>query len=904
MYAEFHPTIKKSKNIRMKKVLKITGITLLIFIAVLFAIPFIFKGRIIKIVKSEINKNINAQVDFNDIDISLIRRFPRVSISIEKIQVIGNGRFSSDTLLAANSIDAALNLMSIIKGDKMTIYTVAVNQPRIHAIVTKDSAVNWDIAKPDTAAASTTEPEPFSMELKNYSITDGYVSYVDSVGGMNAEILNLQHEGSGDFTADNFTLSTKTNADAVNFTMASIPYLVNTKTKINADIQVDNKISKYTFKTDEIALNELKIATDGFFQLVNDSTYNMDIRFNAPSTDFKNILSLIPVVYQKDFAKVKTSGKAVFNGAVKGTMSPKQLPAYNINLDVANGFFQYPDLPSPVKNINVSVKVDNPDGVTDHTVVDIPRGHIEMENEPFDFRLLMKNPVSDMWVDAAAKGRLDLSKITRMVKLDQGTLIKGLLNADVSVKGFVDAVQKQQFDKFSAAGTIALNGFSYVAKDYPDGVSLEKLLMTFTPKNVTINEAAGSYLKSNFQANGYVNNLIAYALKDSPLNGVVNVKADKLNVNDWMGPTDTTKTETAGGPFIVPANLDLTMNAQVDNVKYDNLLMENVSGTMLLADEAVKLSDVKGNALDGTIMLNGTYSTRENKKKPAITMNYDVKDLDVQKTFNTFNTVQKLMPVGKFLSGKLNSKLALTGLLGDNMLPDLATLSGEGNIFLIEGLLEKFKPLEKLAERLNVDELKNVSIREVREQFEFSAGKVFVKPFKMKVKDIEMEIGGMHGFDQSMDYTIHLKIPRALIGNKGNQLVNDLAAKVASKGVPVKVGETVNLNVKMLGTLNDPDIRFDLKESAGSLADDIKEQAKDFAQARIDSSKKAVKDTVASLKKEVVKQAGEKLKEQLFSKKDTATADSLKTKPVKPEDKLKESGKGLIENLNPFKKKK
>ena len=122
--------------------------------------------------------------------------------------------------------------------------------------------------------------------------------------------------------------------------------------------------------------------------------------------------------------------------------------------------------------------------------------------------------------------------------------------------------------------------------------------------------------------------------------------------------------------------------------------------------------------------------------------------------------------------------------------------------------------------------------------------------------------------------------------------------------LPVKVGETVNLNVKMLGTLTNPDIKFDLKESASSVAEDIKEQAKDFAQARIDSSKKADKDTVQSLKKEVVKAAGEKLKEQLFNKKDTATADSLKTKPVKPEDRIKESGKGLIENLNPFKKKK
>ncbi|MBL7697738.1 MAG: hypothetical protein JNK79_06250 [Chitinophagaceae bacterium] len=889
----------------MKKALKITGITLLVIIVVLFTIPFLFKGKIIRIVKSEINKNINARVDFADIDISLLRRFPRVSVSIEKLQVIGVGQFESDTLIAANSIDAALNLMSVIKGDKMTIYSVSVNEPRIHAIVAKDGAVNWDIAKPDTTTQTTTESKPFSMELNRYAINDGYVSYVDNPGGMSSEVIGLQHEGSGDFTADNFTLSTKTTADAVTFIMGAIPYLANTKTSIDADIQVDNKISKYTFKTDQIRLNELKIATEGFFQLVNDSTYNMDISFNAPSTDFKNILSLIPVVYQKDFAKVKTSGKAVFNGAVKGTMGPKQLPAYNINLDVEDGFFQYPDLPAPVKNIDLALKVNNPDGITDHTVVDIPKGHIEMENEPFDFRLLVKTPVSDMWVDAAAKGKLDLSKISRMVKLDQGTSIKGLLNADVNVKGFVDAVQKQQFDKFSAAGTVALNGFSYVAKDYPDGVRLDKMLMTFNPKNVTLNEAAGSYLNTNFAANGYVNNLLAYALKDSPLNGVVNVKGDKLNVNDYMGPSDSTAQEDSSAtPFVVPANLDLTLNAQVGQVKYDNLLMENVSGTLLLADEAIKLSNVKANALDGTMVVNGSYSTRVNKKKPAITLSYDVKDLDVQKTFTTFNTVQKLMPIGKFLSGKLNSKLDMTGLLGQNMFPDLTTLSGEGNVFLIEGLLEKFKPLEKIAERLNVDVLKNISLREVREQFEFSGGKVFVKPFKLKLKDIEMEVGGTHGLDQTMDYTVHLKIPRSMIGSKGNEVVNDLVSKVAARGVPVKLGETVNLNVKMLGTITNPDIKFDLKESATNLADDLKDQAKDFAQAKIDSSRKAVKDTVESLKKDLVKQAGDALKDQLFNRKDTATSDSLKSKPVKPEDRLKESGKGLIENLNPFKKKK
>ncbi len=59
----------------------------------------------------------------------------------------------------------------------------------------------------------------------------------------------------------------------------------------------------------------------------------------------------------------------------------------------------------------------------------------------------------------------------------------------------------------------------------------------------------------------------------------------------------------------------MLLNAQAGQVKYDNLLMQNVSGSLHIANETVKLSNVKGNALDGTIAINGSYSTLTNKKE-------------------------------------------------------------------------------------------------------------------------------------------------------------------------------------------------------------------------------------------------------------------------------------------------
>ncbi len=1006
----------------LKKTLKIAGIIFLILLIAALAIPYLFKDKIVAIAKTEINKNINASVDFSDVDISFFRRFPRVAVALEDLRVVGLGEFAKDTLISSENIDVAINLMSIIRGSNMKIYSVTVNKPRIRVLVTKDGRANYDIAKPDTSTTATpVEEEPFQMELKHYAINDGYLYYNDASSDMSAEIVNLNLEGSGDFTSDLFTLVTDTKADELSFSYAGIPYLYKTNTSIDAAIEVDNKTDKYTFKTEQIQVNDMKLAADGYFQLVNDSVYNMDIKFNAPSTDFKTILSLVPAVYKNDFDKIKTSGTALFNGFVKGTYSNIAIPAYNVNLEVKDGFFQYPDLPKPVKNINIVMNVNNPDGVTDNTVVDIRTGHLEMDNEPFDFKVLFKKPLTDRYIDAVVKGKLDLSGITQFVKLEGATKLAGLLAADLQAKGNLAVIQQQQPGPFSArgfldisklfyassafpqpiqntsarinienpdgvpdhtvihiptahievgkdaaditlllttpatdpqfkgsakgsfnlanvkqfytfeegvelvgklaaditfdgkksqvdksqyeaiktAGTISVNGVSYKSNDYPDGVTLRNATMTFNPKNVGLTNVAGSFQGTNFTANGGFDNLIGYAMKDEALAGNLTIAADKIDLNKLMSTdTATAATTENSQPFAVPANIRFAVNAKADEVVYDKVQYKNVSGGLTLANETVVLKDVKMQALDGDIALSGSYSTARSKKKPDVSLTYNVQNLDVQKTFTAFNTVQAIMPIAKFISGKLTSQLTMKGRLGEDMSPDLSTLTGEGTLFLIQGFLSKFGPLEKIASALNIADLKSVTVKDIKNYFEFANGKVLVKPFNVRIKDIDMEVGGMHGFDQSIDYIVNLKLPRALLGSQGNQLVDGLISQANNKGVPVKLSDVINLKLNLGGTISNPSVKTDLKQASSSLAEEIKAQANVFVEAKkaaADSAlavaKTRVKDSVESAKQQVIKAAEEELRKQIAGKKDSAG------KPVDPKKQLEETGKGLLKGL-------
>lgn len=974
---------------RLKKILKITGISLLTVILLLLLIPIVFKKQIQVFVKKEINKSLNATVDFNDVKLSLFRHFPKATIRIKGLSIFGKGYYAKDTLIIADEIDVTAGLMSVIKGKDVKVYAVYAQSPRIHLLVNQFGKANWDIGKTaaNSSAATDTAASNFKLKLQQYKISNGYLEYSDKQANTYLELEDLNHKGSGDFTADMFTLSTSTQASAFTFIQDNIPYLTNTKTTLNAAIKFDTKTNTYSFKTDDIQLNAMKLSTEGFVKMIDAQTFNMDFKFSSPTNDFKNILSMVPAIFNKDFASIKTSGQASFNGFVKGTYSPQQIPAYDVKLLVNNGSFQYPDLPKPVKNINLNLHAANTNGEPDNSIVDISEGHLEFDNEPFDFHFRYTKPVTTQNIDAAAKGKLDLAQLSKFMKLETGTMLSGLLWADAFAKGplqslqnmsgpftaggFFDiknlyytdkyfphpvkngnikatihniggkadntsidisaahieidndpvdftlkltqpvstvsfnghvkgrltldnlkqfrvlssgaslsgimnvdadfagnqtAINKKEYDKITMTGNAAFANVNYKSTTNSDVLKIPAANLTFNTKTVALDNASVNYLGTNLTAKGSLSNLIGYVMDNQILSGNVTADASIIDLNKWIGTstlssTRTTTTTTAQ-PFAVPANINLNINASAGKVVYDKVDYTNMNGILLMNEEKIVLQNVKTNALDGTITVNGSYSTKINKQKPDISLSYEIKNVDVQKAFYAYNTIQSLLPIGKYLSGKLHSELSIIGNLDDNMMPLLNSLTGKGNMLLLEGVLAKFAPLEKIANLLDVDKLKSISVKDIKNYIEFSNGKVLVKPFTIKVQDIEMEIAGLHGFDQSIDYGIKMKLPRALMGTKGNTLVNNLISSATAKGIPVKVGDMVNLNLKVTGSISNPSVTINLKDVAGDAIKDLEKQVVDFVKAKADSLKQKAKDSLNAVKA----QAEQKVKEKLAEK--------------------------------------
>ena len=450
-------------NKTLKKILKWTGISLAILLVLIIIAPFIFQKQIVQAVKDEANKNLNAKVDFKDYSFNLFRSFPNFSLGLEGLSVVGINEFKNDTLVKMDRLLVSVNLFSVISGETYTIRKIELDRPKVHLKVLPGGMANWDITKPSadtTKTATKEEPSKFKLSLQKLIIEDADLVYEDYDSHMSARVDSLNHTLSGDLTADNTELSTETFIKAVSFTYEGIPYLSQTRISLKADIDADLKNSKYTFKENEFGINELFLTFDGYVAMPKDDI-EMDMKFAAAKTEFKNILSLIPGIFMKDFADIKTSGSLALSGFAKGTYNDKTLPAFELNLKVDNGMFQYPSLPKAVNNIGIDANISNKGGSADNTIINVKRLHVEMGGAPVDASIYVSTPVSDPNIDAKVKGKMDLSKLTEFYPLEKDQQLSGLFTADIALKGRMSYIDKSEFEKFDANGVMSVENFIY-----------------------------------------------------------------------------------------------------------------------------------------------------------------------------------------------------------------------------------------------------------------------------------------------------------------------------------------------------------------------------------------------------------------------------------------------------------
>lgn len=761
----------------MKRVLKIAGITLGVLLILILVLPFAFQGKIEKLVKQEGNKMLNAQFDFSALDISLIRNFPSASITLEDFWLKGASEFQNDTLIQAGELTAAVNLFSLFGNSGYDISKIIIEDTKVKAIVLENGHPNWDVMKPSADTTDTeetpTESAPIRIKLQKLSIKDLSVSYDDRQGGMYAAINHLNATCSGDFGSERTTVDLSMETPSLTYRTGGIPFL--NKARLEADMNVDADFAnnKYTLKDNTISLNAIQVNIDGWAAMQKNGI-GMDMKLNTNEVGFKELLSLIPAIYAKDFQDLKTDGKASLTAFAKGILGQDQVPQFEVALDVKDGMFRYPSLPAGVENINIAANVKNAGGNIDATEITVSPFDFVLAGNPFSLKASVKTPMSDPDLQASAQGTLDLGKIKEVYPLEDMTL-NGTIQADMNLAGKLSYIEKEQYDQMKAAGSIRLNNMKLNLQDMP-AIDIQRSTFSFSPRYLQLSETTINIGQNDLTVDSRFENYLGYALKGSTLKGNLNISSNHIHVNDFISSDtttvqvpethdSTTVSSSEAGVIRIPENIDFTMQANLKEVLFDKMKLETVNGVLTVKNGTVDMRNLSFNTMGGSITANGAYSAPKGVQ-PHLNAGFDMKGIGFAQAYEELGLVQQLAPIFSGLKGNFSGNLKINTPLDEKMSPVMQQVQGSGSLSTKDLSLSDVKFINQVADIVKKPSMKDIQVKDLNLDFEIADGRVTTQPFDLKLGDYTMNLSGSTGLDQTIDYTGKITLPSGGIGSK------------------------------------------------------------------------------------------------------------------------------------------
>ena len=856
----------------IKKIIIIFVSVVLLVVTVLLVAPFLFKDKLMEIAKIELNKMLLAKVDFKDLKLSFIRNFPKAYIALEGLEVTGVNDFEGELLGAFDRLSVTVDILSVIKMDNIEVNSILLDRARLNGHILEDGRANWEIFKPsekkegdvldthpkeETSAKEETSPFVFKVGLKRFEIREMEVAFTDDLHNMKANIQSLNLLLRGDMAKAIVDLDLNLGIDGIDFWLNGIRFTNKANVGFVSKVGADLENLFFTIKDNRFNLNDIVLKLEGSAGIKNN--IDLDIAFATEKTDFKSLLSLIPVIYMNDFKDLKTTGSLALNGYVKGTYSETSMPNASVNLTVENAMFSYPDLPKSVERVNIALKAYYDGAVFDRSTVDLERLSFEMAGNPFNAELHVKTPESDMQVSAKFAGKIDFDSIADIVPLDDIKL-NGLLECDIALAGRLSMLEQERYEDFQAEGNLIISGFNFESPAFPMAVNITSTHLNFTPRRVELLNFDAVIGNSDVAMHGSLENFIPFVFKNETIKGMLALYSNTIDLNELMSGEASEKpaekeTETANSAQLnvieVPKNIDFALAVNIGNIYFDKLAITETIGAVLVRDGRLIMQNLQMNLLDGSMALNGEYNT-QNTAAPFIDFDMNIKQFEINSAISSFSMIENILPEPQNYFGKVSASLNLHSILDEHLSPVLDSVNSRGSLQTHNLELRNSKLFVTMADFLKNENWRTPHLGDINIGYEIKNGRLYINdPIVMNMPSAKVELRGDIGLDATLNYRVDTTVPISIIGKDAVNILNN-----------IPFGSIIN-EIKVTGlvggTAKNPEIHFSAADMANTIAGAVREQITEAVEA----AKEQFIETVTQKVEEVTAQVNEEINRQI-----------------------------------------
>jgi len=911
----------------MRKILRIILITIGSLLLLMILLPLVLKGRIEEEIKKRINREIRAQVEWTRLSASLFRGFPTLSVSLHQLTITGETYFDGDTIASLERFELRMDPFSVFR-KKIDVHSVLLHKPVIRGEVLESGEANWEVFPEQDPLQESVDPESepdigsggegdeMVVSLKKLVLSDGSLRYLDRASGVEVSVGRMEMELQGDFSGERTDVTLFLEMQDLDAEVGGIRYFKEGDVQLEMEADANLIENRYNVTKSMLRLNDLELGMDGAVTLHDDGGLSLDLHYQTKETSFQTLLSLIPAIYRNEYETLRTAGNLSLGGDINGILKDTLLPDVTLALQVTDGYFSYPDLPRDVSDVQMNLSVDYKGTDRDASVVDIDQLHFKMGEDPFQMRLYVAHPFSDMHVAGAAVGRIDFSSIGDIVPLEDIQL-DGLLEADLRWDTRISTLEEERYDEVDLEGTLAVSDFLLEVPDIPVPVRVHLLNMAFTPRLVALQDLDLNLGSSDLQMEGELFNFIPYVFDDQVVHGTLHVTSTQLNISDLLPMDDAPAEEVSGDSasvqaeedlaelapadslavpigYKIPDKIDFSLSVNMDRVEMNQIVATRVEGGVRLDEGMLYLDHLKSEMLQGTIDLTGKADTRGEYMNVEATV--VVNGIDIPTAYEQLISVERLAPMVRYCRGRAHANMQYSSYLDNNLTPLYESIDAKGKIYTEDLQIYNLQGFVSISDMIRNEKFREMAPDEVEIDFTILNGRVVVDPFDIDFDDSRITVAGSHGLDHSIDYLVNMDIAKKDLGEGAMGMVNSMTMMARTMGMQVAQSDHVNVKATITGTFNKPNVKTDLSGNLGTPGTSVREQMEQKVSEEIEAAEEELREEASAKAEQIISDA-EKEAERMVEEASKKGEKLVKEAELQGENLIKEAGSNPLKKL-------
>jgi len=807
------------------RVISIWTVSIIAFIVLLLFVAQQFLGPEVKnLFITEINKSLVAEVQIDDVQLSLIKDFPFASVRFNGVRIKEALKTpTKNNLLTAGTISLRFNIIDLLR-KKYRVKNIRLDNIELGPHIYADSSDNFHFWK-QTGGSSN---DNFNFELQRVIIHNLHLRYIDDVSRTFVDVHVPGFVAKGNFGSTKYTLDLAGNILIRDFKSQGISYLSNRAFNMWLLLDADSRAGLYNIQKGAFETGKLNLTASGSF-VYNEKQKQVNLDIAATGSTLQEMLSLVPEKYTRSFDGYKFQGKGNITSKISGNVGGSHLPAVNIRLDMQNGIITERKSGVGLRNVSASA-VYNVKQDGENESLSISNLKASLGDGYVSGSLLMLG-FSSPTLKCNLGASLNLNELQQFLKYEHFSSMSGWLKVNAAFNGRIADIKHPASADFlhsSFTGTGSIQQASLGLKKYDLPIKGIQSAFAFNGNDLQLQQLTFQAGRSDFSLHGTLGNLLSWIfVKNESLSITGSLNSQRF---DWDELSGAQQSSTDEYQFRLPGDISIhNLQVHSTNFTFGKFSAVNMTGIAQMQDKVLSVADIAMLTCQGRVTGQANINARDGKFS-LLQAKARLENVNVKMLFTEFGNFGQDDLKDANLEGVVSADVIFACSMRNNLDIDLNSIKTHAEIMIENGRLVNYSPMQSLSKFLKVQDLSDIRFANLHNQIDIANQVIYIPAMEIKSSAIDLQLMGTHTFDNGLDYHFTLALAD-LVASK---------FKIHNKGFdnqaefgPVEDdgrGRT-KVFVSLTGTVDNPIVKYDKKALREKISGDLKEQKVELKQA-------------------------------------------------------------------------